>query len=109
MASRTRRREEFSAILTAELHGRPEEALNLARFLLRSSTTFQRLNELDANGRLTPEEMARGERLSLRVQEACAVHGIGVRFGSDPRGAAIKLELPSGRSNDAAGEGWVVP
>lgn len=113
MSASRRSREEFFAVVAWELHngarGDLQDALALARFLLRSEATLHRLAEEACNRELTPAEERREATLAQRVREACEGYGIGVTFNDDPRGAAIYLRLPSGRSNDWGGRGYAVP
>lgn len=48
-------------------------------------------------------------RKEIAVAMLMKPFGIDVEFQRDPRGAAIKLKLPSGRTNDWGGEGYCVP
>lgn len=101
---------EFAATLTRELPNLSMSGvLELCRFLVRAEATLHRLSETAGNRELTLPELRREARLMTRVREAGARHGLGVTFNSDPRGAAIYLRLPSGRSNDWGGRGWAVP
>lgn len=51
------------------------------------------------------------ERASQRIEAACKPWGIKPRFSGDPRGACVKLILPSGRYNSWGGaeQGFCVP
>jgi hypothetical protein len=51
------------------------------------------------------EESAFEEEICLLAQDC----GMGVIFRSDPRGPCVLLTLPSGKTNDMEGEGWIVP
>jgi hypothetical protein len=53
---------------------------------------------------------AHQEQVEARVQRNVQAFGIVAHFQHDPRGAVVKLKLPSGRANDWGGEGyWCVP
>ena len=51
------------------------------------------------------------DRLQKRITDLCAEIGPGFVpvFGGDPRGATVKLKVPSGRTNDWGAEGICVP
>lgn len=111
-------REEFCAVLAWELKGRRStsgeefrwtQALEFARFLMRSEVTLHRLAEEACNRNLTPAEERRELGIMDRVRTTCLEFGLGVEFNGDPRGSAIKLMLPSGRSNSFVGAVWCVP
>jgi hypothetical protein len=97
-------REEFCWAMGADGY-----TLDFARWLMRQATSYQRLMETACNRNLTEREEKRVASLErairLRVTHAAAGHAFDVRFQSDPRGACVKLKLPSGRGNDFAGEG----
>jgi len=48
-------------------------------------------------------------RTEKRVTDLCAKHGLSPEFGGDPRGAVLKLKVPSGKTNDWSGTGIAVP
>jgi hypothetical protein len=48
-------------------------------------------------------------RLQKRILRLANEHGISLRFNSDPRGPAILVTVPSGRTNDWGQRGVVVP
>lgn len=61
-------------------------------------------------GEPTEAQMAdwekREENAQARISGKLAAYGIVSNFQGDPRGAVVKLRLPSGRSNDFGGEGF---
>lgn len=60
-----------------------------------------------------PETVKRGAcadcRLEAQILETCKPYGMTPKFGGDPRGCTVKLQMPSGRTNDWGGEGICVP
>ena len=56
-----------------------------------------------------PRIAVQADRLEDRVTALCAPHGIKPVFSGDPRGAVVKLKLPSGRTDDWGGTGVCVP
>ena len=53
----------------------------------------------------------RQERTDKRISELCLAFGVKVELGGDPRGATVKLHLPSGKYNTMGGSesGYGVP
>lgn len=49
------------------------------------------------------------QRTDNRVAKTLGAVGLGAVLQGDPRGAAVKLVLPSGRTNDWGQEGYCVP
>lgn len=105
-------RDEFVAVLTREL---PDwsigQVVDLAAKLMRYGRLSHRLAEALCNRELTAAEerqdTANDERIRLLV--ATLGVGFGCMISGDPRGATVKLILPSRRSNSFGGEGWCVP
>lgn len=116
-----RDREEFVAAFVLAMHGRSlprgKDALSIARAILRHANTVQRLAIVICNEGLDEREMKLNERSQAAIRGLCeevsSVPGrrpLEAHFQGDPRGACVKLRLPSGRSNDAGGEGlYCVP
>lgn len=95
--------------------------------LMRYAATLQRLAEDDCNVATDEEGQKRRDAKKLRIANkvltlcgeivttiANTEHGIeGGQvlpiFSNDPRGAVLKIRVPSGWSNDFGGEGIVVP
>ena len=50
----------------------------------------------------------REKKVQDRVREIIARYGFGVEFNGDPRGAAIRILLPNGASNNWDGTTWAV-
>lgn len=53
--------------------------------------------------------MVREAQTEARVLALCAKHGLTPIFNGDPRGAVLKIKVPSGRTNDGGREGVCVP
>ena len=124
-------REKFIAAICEEvtkLHPTTfrSEAEPLARRILRWGRTYGRLAEEACNGdwplRHTDQaawakELKRQQsRATTYIAEACLELSLLVcpnsflpMFSGDPRGHTVKLRVPSGRTDDVAGEGLCVP
>lgn len=120
-----------AATVTAELHkplsSAAQLAIDIARgggaevtptytaHLIRLATAHQqamtdycngKFEAYDAEGEVNP----RLASLRKRIEESAKGAGLpGVVFQGDPRGATVKLLLPSGATNDWGKEGWIVP
>ena len=113
MATR-RKREEFIAILTRELHNESiGEVLAFAEMLMRLSATYLRLQENFCNVDMTEIQEkaheAKESRTEKRIVGICKPYGITPVFSGDPRGATVKLKVPSGHTNDWGETGICVP
>ena len=77
--------------------------------IARTARALHRLYEHACNRELSPNEKKRTKLHETRVR-TCAtwLGGIPVIFNGDPRGAPVRLVLPTGETNDFGGEGWVV-
>jgi hypothetical protein len=86
-------------------------AVEMARAILRDSSTLQRLAVEECNRELTPREVCQIGAARERIEEACKPWGIKPHFHGDPRGACVKMLLPSGRWNSMGGaeDGYCVP
>ena len=132
--SKQRDREEFVSIMVAE--GMP---LDVCRQVMRLGARLQREAELQCSDEATDRDrvvcpgkkrdgdcvcdydqatgqhrdVARSEvrelRARQRVEQLCAPYGIKPDFQGDPRGAVVKLKVPSGRTNDWGRIGVCVP
>ena len=58
---------------------------------------------------MIPRYTVREARIEARVRALCQRHGLTPIFNGDPRGAVLKLRVPSGRTNDGGREGVCVP
>ena len=99
--SKVKDREEFVSILTRE---NPDDApycvIRIARDLMRLTATHDRLCVQDCNVGLTKPETAKRERVESKIRELAHDLNAGVLFQYDPRGATVKLTVPSGKTND---------
>lgn len=99
-----RDREEFCWFM-----GREGYPLDLCRKLMKEAATYQRLAEAHCSREMKAIEQTRWEackrRIGLLVVHAAAGKNFQAIFQNDPRGACVKLRLPSGRGNDFGGEG----
>jgi hypothetical protein len=105
-------RTEFENTLLEE--SKRSSARNAANLLCRHGRTYARLQEAQCNG-LTPRQEAWAEKreaqLTKRITAICEGLGAGFVpvFNGDPRGATVKIRVPSGRTNDWGGVGICVP
>lgn len=98
-------REEFIVVMLSE-----GMDLGTSRAILRDANTVQRLAAEECNRELRPAEVRRANDAERRITERCAAANVRPEFSGDPRGACVKLRLPSGRSNSFGGDGlWCVP
>lgn len=51
-------------------------------------------------------DQKRERKITALVEDIIAPYGFNVRFNGDPRGGAIRILLPDGRSNNMGGEDW---
>ena len=102
------------------------------RDVLRNAKTIQRLSEAECNGDYpcdngerevkfcakceagyVPAVMVKGVcpncRAEARIVKALAGTGVEPVFQGDPRGACVKLRVPSGKTDDWGREGMCVP
>lgn len=73
--------------------------------LCRDYGSFSGINEHGTVPRINVREAA----IERRVSALCAAHGLVPVFNGDPRGAVLKLKVPSGVTNDWGREGVCVP
>ena len=117
MSSYQKNRDEFVAVIVEELTqgGRLPDpacrAVDVARLILRNAATIQRIAVAECNRELTAREGAASAACEARIKEACKPWRIRPNFNGDPRGACVKLLLPSGRYNSFGGaeDGYCVP
>ena len=64
--------------------------------------------ETNAHGRV-PRYMLREKQAADRIDELLRPFGVVPVFGGDPRGACVKLKVPSGRTDDWGQTGLCVP
>lgn len=80
-----------------------------ARLILRHADLLQALARADCDGELTPLEEASDQTSRDVIRNVCAATGCEAIFSGDPRGACVKLKVPSGRTDDWAKTGICVP
>lgn len=104
---------EFAIVLSQDIKIKhaPRHLADFAAKLIRAAGSLHRRYEASgsyawATGEAYEKATDRKERA---VIELCKPFGIGVDFQRDPRGASVKLKLPSGRTNDWGREGYCVP
>ena len=114
--TRLREYTEFVSLLVRELQeevsaGRVDagDIPRYAMTLCNLATRIQRLNESACNRGLTDREERQADILRDRVAQVCRDLAIDCIINSDPRGATIRLKLPSGITNDFIGSGYCVP
>jgi len=87
--------------------------------LLRYGATLGRLAEEQCNGyqdwkgnwdeRATQRSEAKEERIRAKAEKLCAQFGCHIVTQGDPRGNVLKIQVPSGYTNDWGREGIGVP
>ena len=111
-------RDEFIGQIVSEVQakgGTNNEGVDLGRLILRNASTMQRLAERACSIEMNEKEAAREEKqdeaCQLRINAACKLWGIVPNYQGDPRGAVVKLLLPSGCWNSWGGkeDGFCVP
>lgn len=112
--SYTKDRDEFITTIIDEVvakQGNTGDGMKLALLILRRAATLQRLAVNDCNRGLTEAEKRNDALCEKRISEACQPWGIVPNFNGDPRGAVVKLLLPSGKYNSFGGreDGYCVP
>ena len=108
----TKDRDEFIATMAKE--GLPLDATTTT---LRLASSYHRIQEAQCNGPVngqwSDEWQAtmdkRETRIELRLQFLLAPHDVKPIFQGDPRGATVKLKVPSGATNDWRRQGICVP
>lgn len=85
----------------------------LIRALSMACGEYKRLQEIACNISLTPEEQeaitAHEQNVEKGIRELLSPYNVVPVFQGDPRGATVKLQVPSGRTNDWGREGICVP
>jgi hypothetical protein len=106
----TQRRElvAFAVVMAEEfprVAGLPAVLLGLVRLARR----HHRFQEAHCNYGLSAAEEAAEQRCEDAIQRLCRGLGCEPVFSGDPRGATVKLKVPSGRTDDWGGVGICVP
>jgi len=77
--------------------------------ILKLAATVQRIETDDCNRRITSAEAGKRMAAVIRINQICKPYNVKPIFDSDPRGACVKLQFASGRTNDWAKSGFCVP
>jgi hypothetical protein len=111
-------REEFIAVMMQE-SDHNGEAFEAVEGILRLAQRLQRIAERECNGHQTPagdwdaKAAQKDERAEVvaqtRIATLCKPFGWVPDFQGDPRGAVVKIKVPSGRTNDWGKVGICVP
>ena len=110
-----RDREEFIKVVSDESTIKDwYEARKLALLILRHALTYERIQVAWCNEEMSDRRTRymehREELLEKRIRAIVSELGLaGVTFSGDPRGATVKVLLPSGKTNDWGHEGYCVP
>ncbi len=102
---------ELTACLTRELPDLAKDTKWIAAqavALVRCEASLRRMYEKACNEPLTPADERRTEALERRAKGLVQTLGLVPELNSDPRGSAIGIYLPSGRSNHMGGDTWRV-
>lgn len=104
---------EFAAVVAQETTGvNPYTIARAVLTLRRYATAHDRLCVEACNRTLTDREGRRQQTIE-RDAHAYARRVLGPGFGvvhqRDPRGATLRLTLPSGRTNSLHNDGWCIP
>jgi hypothetical protein len=83
------------------------------RTLITTASQYHRLCERQCNGYYSEgaekTDKALEKVLRTRIRNWCRTFGFKAVYNGDPRGATVKLVLPSGKTNDWGSEGYCVP
>ncbi len=108
-------RAEFTATIIAEITAQPggdtATARKVATRILNDAHTLQQIAIRACNGTLEAFDATNDKAAENRILRACKPWGIRPDFNGDPRGAVVKLRLPSGKWNSFGGpeDGYCVP
>lgn len=98
---------EFASVLTKEYPDKtPFQIAEDGYALHRLAVNLQRLNEQYCNGNVDGDQYQVKKNVIRKKMHQLGYDGL---LNGDPRGAAIKLKLPSGKVNDWGNEGFCVP
>lgn len=93
----------FAIIMSREC---PNSTADLLAQLVRAARLHHRLQERACNEQVPEDHDVPCER---RITAICQAIGCSPLFSGDPRGATVKLKVPSGRTNDWGNTGICVP
>ena len=102
---------EFTVRMTRELpqDWSPDRIAEWCRKIRRMTCTHKRLQEIACNRGLTEREDKQDDRIEQRIRDHCEPVNIVPILQGDPRGATVKLQVPSGKTDDWGQEGICVP
>lgn len=112
-------RAEFVALIQQHAGGDPNRRLWFAERVMRYGATLGRIAENECNGHQTWDgrwderaalrDEKKEERIQQHVLALCKEFECLPDFSGDPRGATLKIQVPSGFTNDWGKEGICVP
>jgi len=103
---------EFFFLCGNESEANWSDAKSATEALVRAARALDRLNERECSDPTLTSEESEGltKRHETRARQAVATLGAGkpwpIEFNGDPRGAAIRIKFPSGRSNYWGDNNW---
>lgn len=109
-------RDSFVARMTSEAQINPKQTISrvvsLITEILKLSKTHHKIQENQCNYQISKAQQTREKNIETRIIEIIKLlfkkRG-GVIFSGDPRGATVKIILPSGYYDSWGGEGFCVP
>jgi hypothetical protein len=98
---------EFTNVVTAEHGATAEQVVRICRYALLLHGFDEAIQDVAA----ARNDATAGARAGLKhiILEITQAWGCSVLFTGNPKDYAVKLELPSGRSNSWGGDYWCVP
>lgn len=89
----------------------PQEMLGRAMAFRRIARALERYAVAEHNGTLSDRQATARDRAIHAARSLAKMIGANAIIGGDPRGYALKLQLPTDRSNTWGGsdDGWGVP
>lgn len=102
-------KQELLVILAHELPSEsPEVIFDLVDDLVELASEHEQIQETLCN-HPTDEIEERDQQVENKITDLLSFHNILPIFSGDPRGATVKLKMPSGYTNDSGRTGVVVP
>jgi hypothetical protein len=102
--SELKARQEFIALMAAE--GIP---LDVSLKVMRYATTMQRIAVKECNEGLTPDDREKDDWCEGKIKDLLTPLKCTPIFNGDPRGAVVKIKVPSGHTDDWGQTGICVP
>jgi len=100
---------ELAALLSRETGVATHRVGRMAAELMRLATAHHELQEAACNRELSSAEMADEQNIEGAIKAICDEGGWTPDFQGDPRGATVKLRVPSGRTTDFGQTGVAIP